>query len=121
LVAGSAAGHGTDSILEIERVNGTDDNDTISGNDFGNTLFGFKGDDIMSGFAGDDFLVGREGFDTLDDGEGIDDCLDGESNTNCEFEKRRSKDVRVPTTVSWSNALRTSVSTKETIRIYVLD
>jgi Ca2+-binding RTX toxin-like protein len=31
LVAGSAAGHGTDSILEIERVNGTDDNDTISG------------------------------------------------------------------------------------------
>lgn len=103
LSAGAATGQGSDSLVEIEKVNGTDEGDTLTGDDFANTLFGFEGDDFIYGLAGDDFLAGREGFDTLDGGDGMDDCVDGEANSNCEFEYRRSG-LRHLTTLWWSEA-----------------
>jgi Ca2+-binding RTX toxin-like protein len=103
LSAATATGQGSDSLVEIEKVNGTDEGDTLTGDDLGNTLFGFEGDDFISGLAGDDFLAGREGFDILDGGDGSDDCVDGEANSNCEFEYRRS-DLRRATTLRWSGA-----------------
>ena len=104
-------------MVEIEKVNGTDEGDALTGDDFGNTLFGFEGDDFISGLAGDDFLAGREGFDTLD---GSDDCVDGEANSNCEFEYGVRYSPRHHATVVgssghevggerpvWTNSLRT--------------
>lgn len=121
LVAGTATGHGSDSLLAIEKVNGTDEGDAIAGDDFDNTLFGFMGDDTISGLAGNDFLVGREGFDMLDGGDGTDDCLDGESNVNCEFEKRIGREARDFKTLSWSKPLRTTARPRPPVRIYVLE
>jgi Ca2+-binding RTX toxin-like protein len=103
LSTGTATRQGSDSLVEIEKVNGTDENDTLTGDDLSNTLFGFEGDDFIYGLAGDDFLAGREGFDTLDGGDGSDDCVDGEANSDCEFEYRRSGLHRV-TTLRWSGA-----------------
>jgi hypothetical protein len=50
LSAATATGQGSDSLVEIEKVNGTDEGDTLTGDDLGNTLFGFEGDDFISGW-----------------------------------------------------------------------
>jgi hypothetical protein len=62
LSAATATGQGSDSLVEIEKVNGTDEGDTLTGDDLGNTLFGFEGDDFISGLAGDDFPGGPRGL-----------------------------------------------------------
>jgi Ca2+-binding RTX toxin-like protein len=64
LAAGTATGgHGNDTLISIERVVGSDHNDT---------LLGDTGDNVLEGGAGDDFLAGRAGSDTLDGGAGFD-------------------------------------------------
>ena len=60
----------TDSIINIEHINGTANNDTIFGDDASNILKGQAGDDYIDGGSRADTLVGGEGDDTLKGGVG---------------------------------------------------
>lgn len=68
----SSTGHGSDSIIGIENIIGSDYGDTLSGDEHDNILDGRGGDNVLSGNAGDDTLIGGAGNDTLDGGDGID-------------------------------------------------
>jgi hypothetical protein len=69
LAAGtSTGGSGTDTLSNIEDVNGTDSADGITGDANDNELFGNGGNDTLSGGAGD----GLDGDDSFDGGSGID-------------------------------------------------
>ncbi|WP_296169951.1 calcium-binding protein, partial [uncultured Brevundimonas sp.] len=67
-----------DTLTSIERVLGSDANDTISnfqyadGAEGADALEGSAGADILLGGAGDDVLRGMDGADQLDGGDGID-------------------------------------------------
>jgi Ca2+-binding RTX toxin-like protein len=80
-----------DTLMSIERYEGTnfddaidggdgfngllgglDGNDTIHGNGGDDLLDGGKGDDTLDGGAGEDFLVGGPGADTIEGSDGID-------------------------------------------------
>ena len=65
-------------VAEIERVYGTDFDDTILGNQFANYLYGYSGDDELVGRDGNDRLYGGYDNDTLE-GQGGDDYLSGSS------------------------------------------
>jgi Ca2+-binding RTX toxin-like protein len=60
LAAGTATGEGNDTLVSIERVEGTVLADSITGDDNNNTLSGAAGDDTLNGAGGDD----RFGFST---------------------------------------------------------
>lgn len=63
----------TDTLISIERVDGTDHDDQITGSELGGDfLFGGAGNDLVSGGGGDDTLIGDAGNDTLNGGAGID-------------------------------------------------
>ncbi|MFZ4623762.1 MAG: Calx-beta domain-containing protein [Rhodoferax sp.] len=69
----NGAGAGTDSLINIESVKGSQYADTLIGDAATfNVLQGYAGNDSLSGGAGCDFLVGGEGNDTLDGGAGDD-------------------------------------------------
>ncbi len=68
---------GTDSLMSIENILGSDFGDTLIGNGFGNMLAGGQGDDRLEGRGGDDVLSGGTGHDTLIGGAG-EDILQGE-------------------------------------------
>ncbi|ETX26985.1 calcium-binding protein [Roseivivax isoporae] len=62
-----------DRLLSIERVYGSDVNDTLNGSDAtGDFLFGRGGNDGISGRGGSDTLIGNDGDDTLAGGAGED-------------------------------------------------
>jgi len=68
--AGDAAG---DTLSGIERLQGSDNGDTLVGDDAtNNTLWGRDGDDTLFGRAGNDALDGGEGADELNGGGGSD-------------------------------------------------
>lgn len=73
-----AAGVGTggdaqgDTYLFIERVYGSNHNDTITGNSGVNYLRGAGGNDVLNGGGGVDYLQGDAGADALDGGAGGD-------------------------------------------------
>ena len=67
---------GTDRLLNVEHINGTQDNDSIKGDVQNNTLIGNAGADILSGEGGIDNLLGGADDDTLEGGAG-DDTLQG--------------------------------------------
>jgi Ca2+-binding RTX toxin-like protein len=70
---------GTDKLINIEGVRGTDFNDTLVGNAQDNRLEGRGGNDSLSGGDGADMLVGGAGVDTVDGGAGADTVvLEGE-------------------------------------------
>lgn len=83
LVAGTATdgASGTDSLIGIENVVGSNFNDTLTGGGAGNLLSGGAGNDIISGQANTDTLVGGDGDDTLNGGDGSD-SLDGGAGTD---------------------------------------
>ena len=64
---GDAAG---DQLIGIERVLGSDFNDTIIGDANNNMLVGASGNDTVIGNGGDDRLEGGEGADVIDGGAG---------------------------------------------------
>ncbi|CAE7822018.1 frpC [Symbiodinium microadriaticum] len=76
---------GDDSLINIERIEGSSFDDTIVGNSLDNVLVGGDGDDVLSGGDGFDILVGGAGNDTLTDsgfnnpliGGAGDDFIDG--------------------------------------------
>lgn len=72
LAAGTAVGEGTDTLLNIEDVVGTAQDDTLSGSDLSNEINGGAGNDVVSGAGGDDVLKDSKGDDAYDGGEGID-------------------------------------------------
>ncbi|MGR3378675.1 calcium-binding protein [Salipiger abyssi] len=76
---------GTDTLLNIEGIHGSDHGDTLTGDAGDNELSGFGGNDLLDGQGGDDTLLGGAGRDTLLGGTGADeiwgeagdDTLDG--------------------------------------------
>lgn len=72
LAAGTAAGEGSDTLANIEHVEGSNHDDTLIGNAGPNALFAGLGNDTLSGGDGNDMLFGREGDDALDGGSGED-------------------------------------------------
>ncbi|MDP3749286.1 MAG: calcium-binding protein [Phenylobacterium sp.] len=83
LGAGTTSGYfGDDTITGIERVLGSEAEDTVFGSSGSDTIWGDKGadvvhgragDDSLSGGDGDDFMRGEEGSDFLVGGSGFDD------------------------------------------------
>jgi len=69
---GENTGHGFDTVLKVENVEGTRVGDQITGNAGDNTLVGRDGNDTIKGLAGDDILVAGDGLDTLEGGTGND-------------------------------------------------
>jgi Ca2+-binding RTX toxin-like protein len=62
---GDAAG---DTLLNIENLSGSAQNDTLTGNSLDNLLTGEGGNDSLSGNEGEDTLIGGAGADILDGG-----------------------------------------------------
>ncbi len=106
LVAGTATGlGGSDQLLGIEDIQGTEGPDTIRGDDGPNRLEGFYGNDILEGRGGDDTLVGSlldpnfptstDTNDSADGGSHVtgDTCIGIEQATNCEFSELPARPV----------------------------
>lgn len=73
LLSNSASGAGgTDMLLNIENLEGSNQNDTLTGNANANTLWGRNGNDNLQGGGGNDVLQGGAGSDTVDGGAGTD-------------------------------------------------
>ena len=65
-------GAGTDTLIGIENLIGTDQADVLTGNDADNNINGFAGDDILSGGGGNDTLSSISGNAQFDGGDGND-------------------------------------------------
>lgn len=65
-------GAGTDTLLDIENLQGSAFNDTLQGGAGNDALFGWSGNDTLLGEAGDDSLYGGEGVDIMQGGTGHD-------------------------------------------------
>ncbi len=78
-------GQGSDTLVDIDILDGSNFNDVLTGNDGANQFAGLDGDDQIFGGGGDDYLLGGNGDDQLDGGSGNDylyghpgaDILDG--------------------------------------------
>ncbi len=78
----STGGEGADSLVSIENVVGSQDNNVITGTDGDNRLDGGLGDDIIDGGKGNDTLIGGDGTDHLSGGDGNDIIGDFEGGTS---------------------------------------
>ncbi|WP_165798944.1 calcium-binding protein [Shimia abyssi] len=72
---------GSDTLIDIENLEGTNADDTLRGDEFDNALAGDGGDDLLEGNGGDDVLLGGDGNDTLRGGSG-DDWFSGGGGSN---------------------------------------
>jgi len=74
-------GHGhTDTLIDIEHVHATAQNDFLTGNNVGNRLFGEDGNDTLVGHGGQDVLVGGAGNDSMRGGDDNDELVGDEGN-----------------------------------------
>jgi Ca2+-binding RTX toxin-like protein len=64
LAAGTATGDGTDTLTDIENIDGSHRADTLAGDDGANRIDGKGGNDVLEGRGGDDVLLGGDGRDT---------------------------------------------------------
>ena len=69
-----------DTYIRLERVSGSQFDDTITGNEFGNSLKGYGGADTIFGLDGRDVIEGRDGDDILHGGNQNDNILGGNDN-----------------------------------------
>jgi Ca2+-binding RTX toxin-like protein len=76
-----ATGVGSDTLLNIQNLIGSQQADTLTGDAGANTMRGADGADILIGGDGNDTLFGGEGDDLLEGGAG-DDILVGEGGVN---------------------------------------
>jgi len=93
LAAGMATGFlGTDQLIGIENLGGSQGADVLRGDELPNVLsgngttdliYGGEGDDWLLGGDGDDWLAGESGANVLDGGLGANICTDG-SGTLCD-------------------------------------
>ncbi|MCI5073593.1 MAG: hypothetical protein MRY80_01005 [Oricola sp.] len=67
----------TDTLQDIEAVNGTGQSDTLTGDAENNYLNGHGDNDTISGGDGDDEIIGGDGDDTIDGGNGRDKIFAG--------------------------------------------
>ncbi|AZO83987.1 type I secretion target [Stutzerimonas stutzeri] len=72
LAAQNTLGAGTDTLMAIENLTGSNFNDTLSGDNTNNVINGGLGNDILNGGGGDDLLIGGLGNNTLTGGAGAD-------------------------------------------------
>ena len=70
--AQNTGGAGSDQLVEIENLVGSNFNDTLIGNGGDNKLAGLGGNDSLTGNGGNDTLSGDNGNDTLSGGSGQD-------------------------------------------------
>ncbi|MFA6178098.1 MAG: calcium-binding protein [Candidatus Methylopumilus sp.] len=70
--AQNTVGAGTDTLISIENLFGSNFNDVLTGNEFNNALNGGAGNDQLIGASGDDTLSGGIGNDILNGGDGLD-------------------------------------------------
>ena len=73
-------GAGSDELVSIEKVVGSNFNDTITGDGGINTLFGQGGNDAINGGPDGDYLFGNAGNDTLNGQAGQDQLTGGAGN-----------------------------------------
>lgn len=78
LTTGVATGDGTDQLISIERVSGSNANDILTGSGVDNVMLGRDGDDFMYGLAGNDIIRGNIGNDFVDGGAGNDTLYGGD-------------------------------------------
>jgi Ca2+-binding RTX toxin-like protein len=71
----------TETLISIENLIGSRNNDVIVGSIINNTLWGGEGNDSLSSGLGDDLLFGGAGDDILDGGLGLD-SMDGGEGTD---------------------------------------
>ncbi|WP_347904677.1 retention module-containing protein [Pseudomonas purpurea] len=72
LAAQNTVGAGTDTLMGIENLAGSNFNDTLTGDNNANVINGGLGNDVLNGGGGDDFLIGGLGNNTLTGGPGAD-------------------------------------------------
>lgn len=70
--AQNTGGAGVDTLGSIERLYGSNYDDTLSGTDANNVVFGGAGTDSINGRGGDDTVAGGLGADVLSGGTGAD-------------------------------------------------
>ncbi|MFK7943957.1 MAG: G8 domain-containing protein, partial [Paracoccaceae bacterium] len=70
-------GHGTDTFVNFEHLQGSEFNDNLLGNAGANRIDGAGGRDLLKGEAGEDTLLGGGGYDVLDGGTGADTLFGG--------------------------------------------
>ena len=70
--AQATGGSGSDTILNIENLTGSNYNDTLTGSKSANIIDGGAGNDTIKGGDGNDILNGGLGNDSIDGGNGID-------------------------------------------------
>jgi Ca2+-binding RTX toxin-like protein len=71
---------GTDTLVQIENVQGTNTGDTITGDGKANRLLGDGGADFINGGGGNDSIDGGTSKDFIDGGSGADKISGGEGN-----------------------------------------
>ena len=75
LNTGSSSGnHGNDTLIDIENIFGSINNDILVGDNNSNVLSGEEGDDTLNGLGGNDYLILR-GDDVAYGGDGADEFL----------------------------------------------
>ncbi|MGB5793440.1 beta strand repeat-containing protein, partial [Poseidonibacter sp.] len=95
---------GTDTLINIENVNGTKVDDLIIGNSEANTLYGNAGNDTLEGNAGNDSLLGGDGDDILKGGSGNDVLNGGAGNDTADFSDATSS-INVDLSATEGNAV----------------
>lgn len=73
-------GAGIDTLIGIENVSGSADNDHLTGTGIANTLIGNSGDDWIWGEGGGDTINGGRGADAISGGTGADTMIGGLGN-----------------------------------------
>jgi CSLREA domain-containing protein len=77
LLTGAATGQGSDTLVGLENLVGTDFADSLTGNGLANAITGLAGRDRLKGLGGKDLLKGQAGNDRLFGGGGRADRLFG--------------------------------------------
>ena len=85
LSKGTASGDGTDTLISIEDVIGSDGADVIVGSTAGNELTGGLGNDKLYGGGGSDILYAGTGDDVVDAGDGDDILIGGDGKGNDKY------------------------------------
>jgi Ca2+-binding RTX toxin-like protein len=86
---------GSDSLSQIEELQGSSAGDVLVGDGAANGLFGGAGGDQLAGQGGDDYIDGAQGNDTIDGGSGDDLCISGNA-SNCEQVSQGSEPPGLP-------------------------
>lgn len=95
LLTGSATGGDAqgDTLIDIEWLGGSRQNDILTGDNDRNYLFGREGSDVLTGQAGSDWLDGAVGDDIIEGGSQNDGMLGGQGNDIFVFNPGDAYDV----------------------------